>query len=63
MANLDLEVYDPSGNLMSPFGDSIDNTYELIYFYPPVTGNYPLYLRANHCDIPPGRVGFAYWQQ
>ena len=63
MANLDLEVYDPSGNLMSPFGDSVDNTYEFIYFYPPVSGNYPLYVRANHCDISPGRVGFAYWQQ
>ena len=43
MANLDLYVYDPRGNLIGT-STLIYNNYEIVQFAPEVTGNYTIVI-------------------
>lgn len=62
-ANLVMEVRDPSGNLVSLFGNSHDDTYQWIEFVTAIPGDYTINVNRRYCDsIPNGVVGYAYWQ-
>jgi hypothetical protein len=58
-ADLDLEVLDPSGNVVVR-SNSYDNTYEIVEFTPAVSGNYTLRVVKWRCDADPGYLGFAW---
>jgi subtilisin family serine protease len=59
-ADLDLEVLDPSGNLVA-VSNSYDNTYEIVQFTPAVSGDYTLRAVKYRCDgTDAGFLGFAW---
>ena len=58
-SDLDLYVYDPSGNLVTA-STSFDNNYEIVEFTAPATGNYKARATASRFDGTNEYVGFAY---
>jgi hypothetical protein len=58
-SDLDLYVYDPSGNLVTA-STSFDNNYEIVEFTAPATGNYKARATASRFDGTTEYVGFAY---
>ena len=60
-ADLDLQVIAPGG---SPVASSAswDNTYEIVEFVTPVSGNYRIRVVRFRCDRDPARIGWA-WRQ
>lgn len=62
-ADVDLQVVAPAPHTNAYWSSSFDNTYEIVDFNPPVTGNYSLYLWRRNCSINPGSVAYAVWQE
>jgi Subtilase family len=59
-ADLDLEILDPSGNMVD-VSNSYDNTYEIVQFTPAVSGDYTLRAVKYRCDgTDAGFLGFAW---
>lgn len=63
-ADLNLEVRDPVGNVVSGFGNSHDDTYEWVEWITSNPGNYTLHIYRRYCDsVPNSLVAYAYYQQ
>jgi hypothetical protein len=58
-ADLDLVVYNPSGNFVTN-SNSWDNNYEIVEFTASTTGNYNIRLDKSRFAGTSERVGFAY---
>lgn len=58
--DLELEILGPSGQMWT--STSLDNPFEIVDFFPPVTGTYQLRVRRLRCDFTPPIVAWAYWQ-
>ena len=58
-ADLDLVVYNPSGNFVTS-SNSWDNNYEIVEFTAATTGNYNIRLNKSRFAGTSERVGFAY---
>lgn len=58
--DLDLNILDPSGRIMSPRSNSWDNNYEIIEFTAPTTGAYNARVLKFRFDGTTEYVGFAY---
>lgn len=58
-ADLDLWVRGPTGSLVA-FSVSWDNTYEIVDFNAPQTGNYTLQVFQWRCNVSPRWLGFGY---
>lgn len=61
-ADLDITVLD--GNSVAVTSSaSLDNTYEIVDFYPVVSGGYTLRITTSRCDISPRYLGWAWWRE
>ncbi|MGE3840165.1 MAG: S8 family serine peptidase [Vicinamibacterales bacterium] len=61
-ADLDLTILD-AGNAVVASSSSLDNTYEVVDFYPVATGTYTLRISTARCDISPRYLGWAWWRE
>lgn len=59
-ADLDLRVYDASDNFITS-SSSFDNSYEIVEFVAPTTGNYEFRISEYRFDGSSEFVGFAFW--
>jgi hypothetical protein len=59
-ADLDLRVYDGNGDFVTS-STSFDNSYEIVEFVAPTTGNYEFRVSQFRFDGTSEFVGFAYW--
>jgi hypothetical protein len=58
-ADLDLQVYNPAGDVEVGWGASYDNTQEVTEFVAPVSGNYTIKVVKWRCDKPVTRIALA----
>lgn len=61
-SDLNIRLYDPLGNLATPYGNGYDNTFETVDFGTTVRGQYTLRIKKRRCDLDPGTVAHAWWQ-
>jgi subtilisin family serine protease len=61
-ADLNIRLYDPLGNLATPYGNGLDNTFETVDFATSIGGTYTLRIKKRRCDMDPGTVAYAWWQ-
>jgi len=60
-ADLDLRIIHPNGSTVVTGSYSNDNTFEIVSFYPPVSGNYKIQVWKRRCDVNPQYLGWSYW--
>ena len=60
-ADLDLRIIHPNGSTVVTGSYSFDNTFEIVSFNPPVTGNYKIQVWKRRCNVNPQYLGWAYW--
>jgi hypothetical protein len=64
-ADLDLYIIGPRVDRHRPVwtSASFDNTWELVEFTAPTTGDYTVYTETKRCDFSPGQAGWAWYQE
>ena len=60
-ADLDLQIIHPNGTTVVSQSASWDNTYEIVSFVPPISGNYKIRVHKTRCDTDPKYLGWAWW--